>query len=136
MKEFIDKLIERLEELQQCQIEKYTKSLDEGNLACIYDKTDIEDAKVGAVWKVLDIVTQLAEEYKGGWIPVSERLPKPIDDMLQCVIVTDENDWQGMAYYHPQKGWVFAECHNSDRKIDWTEIIAWQPLPAPCTEGE
>ena len=63
MKEFIDKLIERLEELQQCQIEKYTKSLDEGNLACIYDKTDIEDAKVGAVWKVLDNVTQLAEEY-------------------------------------------------------------------------
>ena len=70
------------------------------------------------------------------WIPCSDRLPEPIDDMLQCVIVTDENDWQGMAYYHPQKGWVFAECHNSDRKIDWTEIIAWQPLPSAYVPEE
>lgn len=135
MKEFIEKLIGRLEEELKLADEVKEKCARENPLMFDNAKgysTGIANAK--------SFVNQLAEEYKlfgnseqvnNGWIPCSERLPEPIDDMLQCVIVTDENDWQGMAYYHPQKGWVFAECHNSDRKIDWTEIIAWQPLPAP-----
>ena len=127
MKEVIEKLIGRLEELPTKAITRY-----KGGAFGDYEGTDYFIDK----YKTKDIINELAEEYKGGWIPCSERLPKPIDDMLQCVIVTNKNDWQGMAYYHPQKGWIFAECNNSDRKIDWTEIVAWQPLPAPYKEGE
>lgn len=123
MKEFIEKLIGRLEEVDRKTfrispkdaIEIVNQLAEEYNQE--YDDTDYVNIELYAFWQ------------KHQWIPCSERLPELIDDMLQCVIVTDEKDWQGMAYYHPQKGWVFAECHNSDRKIDWTEIIAWQPLP-------
>ena len=130
MKGFIEKLIGRLEEESYLVKPRGRSTTDYGDTV-----VDIGDA--------IDIVNKLAEEYintssdtSSGWIACSERLPKPIDDMLQCVIVTNKNDWQGMAYYHPQKGWIFAECNNSDRKIDWTEIVAWQPLPAPYKEGK
>lgn len=136
MKEFIDKLIERLEELQQCQIEKYTKSLDEGNLACIYDKTDIEDAKVSAVWKVLDIVTQLAEEYKGGWVPCSERLPDTSEwspstigkyFLVSCEVDSESDPWVLVKLFEKKTSKFCCDCG---------KVIAWQPLPAPYTEGE
>lgn len=120
MKGFVEKLKKRLEE-------------QKGNEEAYYMQ---EDKRLVRHWNncidnTIEIINELVEEYNNGWIPCSERLPETIYDMLQCVIVTNENDWQGMAYYHPQKGWTFAECHNSDKKIDWTEIIAWQPLPAP-----
>ena len=65
------------------------------------------------------------------WIPCSERLPEDIDEnLIECYLVTDGFlIW--MAYYKSNIGWVFAECTNSDKIIDWTEIIAWQPLPQP-----
>ena len=182
MKEFIEKLIERLEEISAentCSDCPYKLRCDEVQKQVNDETTDLCGATIKSL--AISIVNQLveehkdnvmidgqycwqtcgstehckecnrlcngsidyyenydfmAEEYKVGWIPCSERLPKPIDDMLQCVIVTNKNDWQGMAYYHPQKGWIFAECNNSDRKIDWTEIVAWRPLPAPYKEGE
>ena len=65
------------------------------------------------------------------WIPCSERLPEDIDEnLIECYLVTDGFlIW--IAYYKSNIGWVFAECTNSDKIIDWTEIIAWQPLPQP-----
>ena len=65
------------------------------------------------------------------WIPCSERLPEDINEnLIECYLVTDGFlIW--MAYYKSNIGWVFAECTNSDKIIDWTEIIAWQPLPQP-----
>ena len=65
------------------------------------------------------------------WIPCSERLPEDLNDKnIDCFLVTDGFlIW--MAYYNSEIGWQFAECTNSRNKIDWTEIIAWQPLPQP-----
>ena len=64
------------------------------------------------------------------WIPCSERLPEDLNDKnIDCFLVTDGFlIW--MAYYNSEIGWQFAECTNSRNKIDWTEIIAWQPLPS------
>ena len=65
------------------------------------------------------------------WIPCSERLPEDLNDKnIDCFLVTDGFlIW--MAYYNSEIGWQFAECTNSRNKIDWTEIIAWMPLPEP-----
>src|SRR5574344_1413636 len=64
------------------------------------------------------------------WIPRSERLPEDLNDKnIDCFLVTDGFlIW--MAYYNSGIGWQFAECTNSRNKIDWTEIVAWQPLPS------
>lgn len=64
MKEFIDKLINELEKLGE---------------HCLYmnnwqGQTAICDA--------IEIVNELAEEYNGGWIPCSERLPKVETEVL------------------------------------------------------
>ena len=65
------------------------------------------------------------------WIPCSERLPEDIEgNLIECYLVTD-GFLQWMAYYNSEIGWQFAECTNSRNKIDWTEVIAWQPLPQP-----
>ena len=66
------------------------------------------------------------------WIPVSERLPK-IKNYAECYLVTDGR-FCWMAYWTPEKEWILADCTNCKNKIDWTDIVAWQPLPKPYKE--
>ena len=71
------------------------------------------------------IVQEVAEEYKGGWIPCSERLPE--DDSI-CIVTVEYPNNKTMVDY----GWF-------DRKgVCWfvgmqefrtSNILAWQPLP-------
>ena len=79
-----------------------------------------------------------------GWIPCSERLPKIYDDTRTSEIVLVQGydkeidcDWQAMGWYAEEpKQWYFAECKNTDKPINWIDIIAWQPLPKPYHESE
>ena len=93
-------------------------------------KTD-EDAEWNrAIYKSTEIVNEVAEEYNGGWIPCSERLPE--DDSICMVTVEYPNNETVVDY-----GWF-------DRKnVCWfvgmqefrtSNIIAWQPLPEPYKE--
>jgi len=107
MKEFIDKLIERLEEEHERCINRY--GIVGGN------------APAMEVKQCMDIVNELAEEYKGGWISVNERLPKK----KTWVLVTRKSGVVDIEMLST-KGWI--------SKID--EVIAWCELPAPYTEGE
>ena len=63
MKEFIEKLIGRLEEYQ------------ENNTQC-KSSDDYELGQFNACEYAIEIVNQLAEEYNNGWIPVEKTLPK------------------------------------------------------------
>lgn len=89
--------------------------------------------KTGLPGSALDIVNTLLsdleqdEKENNGWIPVSERLPE-IKNYEECYLVTD-GKFIWMAYWTPEKEWIFAECTNCKNKIDWTDIVAWQPLP-------
>lgn len=67
------------------------------------------------------------------WIPVSERLPEIKMPYEECYLVTDGR-FCWMAYYIREKEWIFADCTNCKNKIDWTDIVAWQPLPKPYKE--
>jgi hypothetical protein len=88
--------------------------------------TDVPDRNVGG---------------NDGWIPCSEWLPEVYEDTKSSDVVLvcgydEESDysWQAMGFYvHTEaiKRWFFAECKDTDKYIDWIDIVAWQPLPAP-----
>lgn len=111
MKEFIDKLIERLEEEH---IDCFTTGDYKYN---------------NAIDKAKEIVKGLAEEHKGGWIPVSERLPDVGVTVLAYGKRYDQHDNTTNYYYifahRNEKEWWFSDFGLCD------DIIAWQPLPAP-----
>lgn len=82
---------------------------------------------------VLEMLEQLQgdleqDEKENGWIPVSERLPEIKKNYLECYLVTDGR-FCWMAYLASEKEWVFAECTDCKNKIDWTDVVAWMPLP-------
>lgn len=114
MKEFIDKLIERLEE------EK------EG-----YSDTTYYALGIGSAIK---IVNKLAEEYKGGWIPCSEGLP---ENNVFVLAMTTNVGMAVVKHINKVRIGVF-ECEWTNNRTYWRaeEVIAWMPLPAPYTEGE
>ena len=129
MKEFIDKLIDRLGKLRDRYQDKYGFCSDSVD----YGKTiGLNDA--------ISIVNELAEEYKGGWIPCSERLPETDDDVLcwyeyrimQGTCEGEMKQTYGIGYYlKPFNNWGGEVSYGRDCKV-----IAWMPLPAPYTEGE
>ena len=78
------------------------------------------------------IVQEVAEEYNGGWIACSERLPE--DDSI-CIVTVEYPNNETVVDY----GWF-------DRKsVCWfvgtqefrtSNILAWQPLPEPFKERD
>ena len=103
MKEFIEKLIGRLEELKTEALDKW----DGG-------------ASHRAYSKAIDIANELAEEYNNGWIPCSERLPSESQNVIVCFahgLVTE------LAFYDG----LFHGIYDYNTKV----IIAWMPLPEP-----
>ena len=75
---------------------------------------------------------KVIERLSTDWIPVSERLPE-IKNYEGCYLVTDGR-FIWMAYWTPEKEWIFADCTNCKNKIDWADIVAWQPLPKSYKE--
>jgi len=138
MKEFIEKLIGRLEE--------YRNFEDHDNL----DRQCIDGA--------IEIVKQLAEEHNGGWIPCSERLP---EDGQEVLAYCDNGHCSGISVVEFRKGktkeelqamerpcfgsadqWgnnlkPYAWFENGPMQWEGQDVLAWQPLPEPYQpEGE
>lgn len=89
---------------------------------------------------VFEMIEQLKadlelDEKENGWIPVSERLPEIKRNYEECYLVTD-GIFRWMAYWTSKKEWVFAECTDCKNRIDWTDVIAWMPLPNPMKEDD
>jgi hypothetical protein len=119
MNEFIDKLIERLEEERKGAENELSISKDE-RFAYQY-----------AIHTSITIVNQLAEEYKvsempTGWISVSERLPEE-DKRVLC----QEKNNMFIGFVDSFDG-EWRDNHHYRR----TNVKAWCELPAPFTEGE
>ena len=131
MKEFVEKLISKLEE------ESYwtQSTFDEDG----YSNDDSEE--VIDLHKAIEIINELAEEYSAdtpqksanGWIPCSERLPSEEGKYLVTV--------KNLRGYWILENNVFVCNYQFDDFIfqGWedNEVIAWQPLPTPYrTEKE
>ena len=82
-------------------------------------------------------VREVAKEYgkdtnvlSNGWVPCSERLPEAHKNVLVC-----ENDGEiHLCRYNANMKRFFYD--GSDWDIKLSEVIAWQPLPAPYQKGE
>lgn len=112
MKEFIEKLIGRLEEYPHGKYEdEYGKGFSAGINASIEE------------------VNELAEEYintstntSSGWIACSERLPEANQKVLTC----DKDGWISVNVNMPYIG------VRNDFECGY--YVAWQPLPKPYKE--
>jgi hypothetical protein len=122
MKEFIDKLIERLEELKELHAELIKDGLEE----------DYHSGCEGMCVDIIEIVNQLAEEYKGGWIPCSERLPEEYTEVLGYGL--DGHIYMVELYNTEIYGKVWKQWNGGDIRLKF--IDAWMPLPAPFKDGE
>lgn len=143
MKEFIEKLIARLEEVS----------------IPIFDEDTEMESKVIFTDISKNIANQLAEEYKqctlcylqspceyqnedaklqdelladkNGWIPCSERLPEIDGNTSDTVLVCTIDGFQHMAFWCADEKWRYCESGMIKNPMEWAEIIAWQPLPEP-----
>lgn len=122
MQQFIDKLISRLKEVGNLEISMHGGRCNGKTLALGYAK-GIENS--------IAVVNQLAEEYKGGWIPVSERLPE--DWMMvyaTCIsLIDNRNPWVIEGIY-------FSGCGGFERMTPMleygdAEVMAWMPKKYP-----
>lgn len=113
MNEFIEKLIGRLEE--------------ESDFFCGEPMGTLQKAYYcKGVEKSIEIVKELAEEHKGGWIPCDENLP----NHNQTVIFQTEDGMVETGYYDVNEDW----CVNDSYFPNAFRFIAWQPLPEPYKE--
>ena len=74
-----------------------------------------------------EIVQEVAEEYNGGWIACSERLPK-YGEVVMCSCTNSGITISCITYkgVKPSKSVRFGQ-HS---------VIAWQPLPEPFKERD
>ena len=117
MQQFIDNLISRLEEkIFSAELHDYGwEGQTAHNLLTLGD--------------VRDAAEQLAKEYKGGWIPCSERLPEEPEE-------NPELDYKPLELYlvsipgvkYPFRAFWNGECFTDGwYKVD---AVAWMPLPS------
>ena len=140
MKEFIEKLIGRLEE----QAEQYRRRGFEHEQKGYSAMADKYYGKQCSYLHSIEIVNELAEEFatdinvvsKNGWIPCSERLPDIEGNTSDTVLVCTIDGFQHMAFWCDDEKWRYCESGMIKKPMEWTEIIAWMPLPAPYKKGE
>ena len=90
-----------------------------------------------AIDKAKQIVQELAEEYNGGWIPCSERLPEEPFGCLVTVIDCEpstQTDFENILPY--VVGYDGDSWNDADGDVIPFEVIAWQQLPEPFKERD
>ena len=128
MNKAFEKILERLEDLQN-----NLTSQTEGNI-------DLQVGVINGVMYSKKIVQEVSEEYNGGWIPCSERLPEE-DDTLYLVsykkIFFDKSFYfYDIAYlYTFPNGTRYFVSAKSDNVRQVSKVSAWQPLPEQYKEG-
>lgn len=111
MNEFIEKLIGRLEKIKT------------DNFASAVLNEPYSMGICHTIEKSIEIVNQLAEEYNGGWIPCSERLPEEDVEVLVYIKDCEGNYYYDLTYFHIVWQTEIGGMYSS--------VIAWQPLPKP-----
>ena len=129
MKKLIEKIVEKLEEIQienTCSDCPHKEKCDEVQENISDETTDLCGATIKAL--AIEIVKQTIKEYNNGWIPVSERLPKRYEYVyVTCHSLCDERpNWVADTIYVDTWGIPIVDLGNA-------EVIAWKKkiLPEP-----
>lgn len=141
MKEFIEKLIERLEE----QAEQYRRRGFEHEEKGYSAMADKYYEKQCSYLHSIEIVNKLAEEYNNGWINADVESPTENGKYIvyyrkwtdgNYLPKFDETEIRILRYRN--NDWVFPTYGDTEAEKDiHREVLAWQPLPAPYQpEGE
>lgn len=126
VKEFVEKLIDRLEEEKE---------------KGIYDSDSVISVK-DAWRKSIKIVNQMAEEYVPDinawkWIPCSERLPYDafgcLVTIMDCEPMT-QTEFENILPY--DVGYDGETWNDADGNKIPFEVIAWMPLPEPYKQEQ
>lgn len=142
-KEF-EMILERLEERKQLHERMISYEHENGTITEEYQARKAVDVLNYAK----QIVQEVAEEYNGGWIPCSERLPE--ESGYYLVTYHDWSDGNFLPKYddtyvrrlHYQisehfVGWNYPKNVDDRAENDChKEVIAWQPLPEPYKERD
>lgn len=129
MNKAFEKILDRLEEERELSYADFSRYVEEVS-PCLDDEYD--DFFHRGLERASRLVKEVAEEYNGGWIPCSERLPE--DDYI-CIVTVEYPNNETVVQY----GWF------DKKRICWyvgmqefrtSNILAWQPLPEPFKERE
>lgn len=119
MKDFIEKLIERLEELKADAINEDCPAIPNS------EDCEMEHSCASCyLTAAIKIVNELAEEYNQGWIPVEERLPAIEADVLLSLRNLD-------VYTGFRANTVGCFFVDGEGYVLFENVLAWQPLPEP-----
>ena len=120
MNKAFEKILERLEELRQNQIKELCEHKDfTSEMQSMRGHNILQDAK--------KIVQEVAEEYKGGWIACSERLPDVEEDVLLSLRSLDVHT----GFRSNTEGYFYVD---GEGYVEFENVLAWQPLPEPFKE--
>ena len=148
MKKLIEKIIEKLEEIQienTCSDCPHKEKCDEVQENISDETTDLCGATIKAL--AIEIVKQEAEKYNNGWIPVryhyitdEEReegcISEDIVYWLDCKLPEDEEEilitrkWRD-GYIVEHDMCMVDDGYYLDSGLDRIDVVAWQPLPKP-----
>lgn len=135
MKEFVEKLIERLGEYVRYSVTMEDKRATE---------FDIQTTLSFCLKEVKEIVKQMAEEYESnlsenltGWIPCSLRLPEDKhDEYYETVNISLSNGIVTSGCYRNHDNEWWGDISDGSYENITGEVIAWQPLPEPYKPKE
>lgn len=85
---------------------------------------------------IADLERKLAERE---WIPVSERLPVDLDEVVVTVKNYDGEGFVDVVTFcegHKTSQHKFIPFREYMRVYGIEDVVAWQPLPEPYVEGE
>ena len=126
MNKAFEKILDKLEELRETYDEMAFIEMDTNGHTLDFEYAK---GKKDVMLDVKEIVQEVAEEYKGGWIACSERLPEEYT-VLCC------DKYGEMIVGHP----YFDEVSNtnysaeSDNEMMY-DCVTWQPLPEPYSDN-
>lgn len=146
MNKAFEKILEILDEEREYSYADFDKYVN--NCSPCLD-SEYDDFFHRGLERSIKVIKEVAEEYNGGWIPCSERLPDEHETMFAKLKGTDKWD-SSMPEKISDDVNVTVEFEDGTRKtktmhtIDgrWKtdinivkfKVIAWQPLPNPYKE--